>query len=329
VSFNSREENKAQFQALMKQCRTNAALSDAIAKSVAGQYVLHEGDALDVPADHRFESKAAIVVSGKRTFEAAATYAQAGQKVSVLNFASATSPGGGVVNGATAQEESLCRCSTLYPCISEEKTVRAFHDRHKTALRSGRMNSLYNDDCIYTPGVVVCCADEVRPTMLPRSSWYQVDVISCAAPNLRIRPSRYSESGPRHAASAVSAAGEASAAGETSAAGAASAAGAISAASAASAASAVSIADSDLAALHEKRLRRILNLAKAEKADTIILGAFGCGAFRNPPQAVAAAMKRTIQDYLTDFDTIEFAVYCTPRSMENYDTFRQTFSDLA
>ncbi len=40
----------------------------------------------------RFEDEAKIVVSTKRTFEAAADYA--GQKVAVHNFASATNPGG-------------------------------------------------------------------------------------------------------------------------------------------------------------------------------------------------------------------------------------------
>ena len=75
--------------------------------------------------------------------------------------------------------------------------------------------------------------------------------------------------------------------------------------------------------LHEKRLRRILDIAVAAGEEVVILGAFGCGAFENDPQAVAMAARNVIGDYLHDFETIEFAIYCSPRDERNYGFFER------
>ena len=45
----------------------------------------------------------------------------------------------------------------------------------------------YNDDCIYTPGVKVFKSDTGYPQLLPKEKWYSVNVLTCAAPNLRER----------------------------------------------------------------------------------------------------------------------------------------------
>ena len=260
-----------------KLCRSNEKLAASIKETIEHQYVVPESEkAIKKPEDHRFDTSAEVIVSQRRSFEAAKRYSS--ECVCVLNFASATHVGGGVTTGAGAQEECLCRCSTLYFAIGDKETKGKFHDTHYRDLRSGRMNSLYNDDCIFSPGITVFKSDTELPKLLPENEWYNVDVITCAAPNLN---SRYDN---------------------------------------------IRISDKDLKELHKKRAKRILDIAVSEGEDVIILGAFGCGAFRNPPDIVAQAYREVIDDYKYDFKTIEFAVYCPPqRGSGNYHAFKRVF----
>ena len=83
----------------------------------------------------------------------------------------------------------------------------------------------------------------------------------------------------------------------------------------------VEISAADLQTLHERRLRRIFDVAALNGAEAIVLGAFGCGAFRNDPKVVAAAAKNVVAEYRHAFRAIEFAVYCRPGDTANFDAF--------
>lgn len=279
-----RAENITVFQDTERRCKTDQRLKEGIAKAVLGQRIILEGDAVaeTLPGlssnKNRYESTARIVVSKKRSYEAAGAYQ--GKKVCVHNFASASNPGGGVTKGSSAQEECLCRCSTLYFCLNTDKPWNAFYGPHRAA-----QDPIHNDDCIYTPGVIVFKTDEAMPRSMPQEDWYEVDMITCAAPNLRERPGNHMNSGD----------------GQT----------------------AVKLSEREQLVLHEKRLRRILDIAVAAGEEVVILGAFGCGAFENNPQAVAMAARNVIGDYLHDFETIEFAIYCSPRDERNYGFFER------
>ena len=273
-----RDENVTVFTDTERLCKTNPKLSESVKKATASQKLILEGDTLADQKKDIYEDPAKVVVSKKRTYEAAAGYK--GQHVAVHNFASASNPGGGVVNGASAQEECLCRCSGLYFNLNTRAMWDGFYQPHRDAH-----DPIHNDDIIYTPGVTVFKTDTAMPELMPESDWYDVDVITCAAPNLRNQPSNKYNTGDGNKQTVMK--------------------------------------DKDLLALHEKRLRRILEVALSEGCDTIILGAFGCGAFQNNPEVVAQANRNVIKDYLHAFKNIEFAVYCSPRDDRNFKIFER------
>lgn len=186
-----RQDNVEIFEDTQRLYSSNERLIDAIKHSGAAQECFTGTGRCWYGPEHRiYQNPAQTVISSKRTLEAAAPYAYAGKKVCILNFASATNPGGGVTKGSSAQEEAICRCSTLYANLKEQYAWNAFYAPHRRAH-----DPLHNDDCIYTPGVMVFKSDTDYPQLLPEEKWYSVNVLTCAAPNLRERPSNEMNAG--------------------------------------------------------------------------------------------------------------------------------------
>lgn len=129
-----------------------------------------------------------VAVAKSKTFEAAIRLHReySLKKIAVLNFASAIRPGGGVKGGSSAQEESLCRCSTLFPTLDRRWLWGKYYDVNRAAN-----DVRHSDACIYSPGVIICKTDESIPERLSSSDWVTVDMISCAAPNFRNEPSNW------------------------------------------------------------------------------------------------------------------------------------------
>ena len=220
-----------------------------------------------------------ITVTKHKSFEAAMMI-QADHpewKIAVLNFASATNPGGGVKTGSSAQEESLCRCSTLYPTLTQSWLWQKYYTVNRAA-----QDNLHTDACIYSPGIVICKTDDDYPERMEEKDWVIVDVISCAAPNLRQRP--WNLHNPEFGRTRP-------------------------------------VSPDELYSLHLKRAKHILHVAAVKGADALILGAFGCGAFCNEPAVVAKAYADAVADYKQYFNLIEFAVYCRPQETGNFDAF--------
>ena len=142
---------------------------------------------------------------------------------------------------------------------------------------------IHNDDIIYTPDIVVFKTDSSDPERMRESDWYNCDVITCAAPNLRENPlNRYNSGDGRER---------------------------------------LLLSEEELTRVHRKRDRRIFDVAVQNKVDVLVLGAFGCGAFRNSPAVVADVMLTLAKEYEHAFKTIEFAVYCPPFDDTNYRIF--------
>jgi len=91
----------------------------------------------------------------------------------VLNFASARNPGGGFERGANAQEEALCRDTTLYAGLRGQS---AFYARNKASA-----DGVYTDALLYTPGVRVI--RDPHGMLVPEPT--EIAVLTVPAPNQR------------------------------------------------------------------------------------------------------------------------------------------------
>jgi len=258
----------------------DAALAAAVASSKEATKFYEADDYPELPATDGARRQE-IQVAKTKTFETAMKLhgEHPDKKIAVLNFASATRPGGGVKNGSGAQEESLCRCSTLFPTIDQGWLWEKYYGANRAAH-----DVCHTDACIYSPGVVICKTDEDIPRRMAPEDWVAVDVVTCAAPNLRHEPANWynPETGKP-----------------------------------------VRMDASRLYDLHVRRAKHIMHVAAANQADILVLGAFGCGAFANDPAVVAKAYQTAEQEYRGRFDKIVFAIYCRDYETENFKAFQE------
>lgn len=112
-----------------------------------------------------------ITVTTEDSFAAARRF----DRPLVMNFANAHHAGGGFRLGASAQEESLCRCSTLYASIHSEAAREMYHwnNTHLSAVESDYM--------LYSPDVCVFRDPACRLADAP----FMVAVANLPAPNRR------------------------------------------------------------------------------------------------------------------------------------------------
>lgn len=197
--------------------------------------------------------------------------------VAVLNFASATTPGGGVTKGSTAQEECICRCSTLYPALNQQMCWDEYYNVNRKAW-----DNRGSDTIIYTQDVLVFKDKDYN--LLDKGEEFYIDVITCAAPNLREKPHNSYNNGAKPKQLVLS--------------------------------------DDELYDIHVKRAKHIFNVANGKGVDYLVLGAFGCGAFKNNPEVVAKAYRDVIPEYINNFKVIDFAII-DGKYTNNYEIFKK------
>jgi uncharacterized protein (TIGR02452 family) len=206
-----------------------------------------------------------VKVSAETTLQASERLvAQHGQVVA-LNFASARNPGGGFLNGAQAQEESLARSSGLYPSLNHNFEFYHYHRKQKSLLYSHHM--------IFSPRVPVFRRD--NGDTLPQP--YLMDIITSAAPNR----------GTANSADLQ-----------------------------------------QLPTVFGERIELLLKLCANLGHEHLLLGAWGCGVFRNDPVWVANTFANTLSSSFSDiFSSVTFAVFDNSDDKRILSPFIKAFGD--
>ncbi len=197
-------------------------------------------------------------------------------EVCVLNMASATSPGGGVLNGAGAQEEYLFRCSDYYRSLYQYVDYGIMFGVARAA-ESYPMHRQHGG--IFTPKVTVFRDTEARGYALLDKP-FQINLIAVAGIN---HPPTIMEEGE------------------------------------------VCIDPKVMPTIYNK-VHTIFRIARKHRQKTLVLGAWGCGAFGNPPRHIARIFKETLQEpeFAGTFAQVYFAIKGGPNG-GNYTPFAEVF----
>ena len=235
----------------------------ALAAIRAGHYVADDGQMVDwkadidraaaskvslrpdapLPANPRARvPETQVVVANETTLGAARRLHDAGLRPLSLNFANGVVPGGGVLTGARAQEEVLCRSSALLCTLEGD----AMYDAHRQGPEYES-----SDWVILSPDVPVFRRDDGRSLAQPWSTSF----VTCAAPY------------------------------------------------------APHVGQPRSGDLLQRRIRRLLAVAHAYAFDTLVLGAWGCGAFGNDPARTARDFRAALEgDFDGAFRQVTFAI---------------------
>jgi uncharacterized protein (TIGR02452 family) len=208
----------------------------------------------------RLSGPTRVQVSNETTLVAAIRLVDQGLKPLVLNFANGVTPGGGFLSGSRAQEETLCRSSSLYWTLVGDP-MYLYH--------SYREEPDSTDWAILSPRVPFIFSDTQQP--LARCQY--LDIITSAAPY------------------------------------------------------ACTIGWPQSRPLLKSRIHRVLHIANAMGYESLVLGAWGCGAFGNDPEMTAADFKSALAgDFRNCFSEVAFAITDWSPERRFLGPFRDAFA---
>lgn len=154
-----RSNNIAIFQDSMDLIKANQKLQQAVQFSIQNQKLYVPSQAIALPEPGKSPCK--TIVSSKRSFEAASAYAKAGKRVCVLNFASATNPGGGVTRGVRRRKNAFADAAHCIHAWTQKRCGIS------SINRIGKQATHFI--------MMICCihreSSYLRPTPLCRNEW--------------------------------------------------------------------------------------------------------------------------------------------------------------
>ena len=178
------------------------------------------------------------------------------EKIMCLNFASAKNPGGGFINGAEAQEESLARTSGLYESLLQGWDYYKVHREMESCF--------YTDMMIYSPKVPVFRKD--KGELLPKP--VLCNFITSPAVNAGVVKRQEQDR------------------------------------------------EGEIFGAMDVRTDKMLALALSQGNETLILGAWGCGVFKNDPKEIAELFKKHLHGkYKNKFKRVVFAILSKKEEM--------------
>ena len=235
------------------------------------------------------EEETKIIVRNVDCLEEGVRLCREGYNPAILNMASRRHPGGGVMLGAGAQEESLFRRTNLFRSLyqfTEDFINHVWYKKYITPVSTGECYPLdRNFGGIYTPGALLFREDEQHGYKLMESPEC-LSFISVAGMN---RPKIKD---------------------------------------------ATHIAD-DLIEGTKNKMRTILRIGLRHGHDSLVLGALGCGAYRNPPSHIAKLFHEVFEEpeFKNKYRLISFAILDDHNTHQaqnpegNYKPFADEFAE--